>query len=70
MCPRDPNRSSIPAIKQDGFNFFWRTQVIFVGPLIPRFGLLVMSVLGFKARVDPLYAAFSPVCYVSDSPLV
>ena len=30
--------------------FFWRTLVLFVAPLIPRFGLLVMSPLGFKAR--------------------
>ena len=43
---------------------FWRTSVLFVGPLIPLFwtsgnlypwfGLLVTSALAFKARVDPL----------------
>ena len=38
------------------------------GHWYPYFGLLVMSVLGFKARVDPLHA-FSPVSS-SDSPLV
>ena len=31
-----------------------------MGPLIPLFGLLVMSALGFKARVDPHLSAFLP----------
>ena len=30
----------------------------FCGPLIPLSGLLVMSALGFKARVDPFWCAF------------
>ena len=52
-----------------GFFFkFWRIQVPFVGPLISYCGLLVMSALGFKARVDPLHA-FSLV-WSSDPPLV
>ena len=34
----------------------WRISVLFVGPLIPLLGLLVMCALGFKARVDPLLA--------------
>ena len=34
-------------------NFFWKTPVFFVGAIIPRFGLLLTSALGFEARVDP-----------------
>ena len=41
------------------FPIFWTTSVLYVGPLICLFSLLVKSVLGFKARVDrPL------VCFV------
>ena len=47
---------------------FWRTQVLFVGPLISLF-LTSTSALGFKARVDPFLRAFSPV-WSSDSLLV
>ena len=36
---------------------FW-VDIIFVGLLIPWFGLWVTSALGFKARVDPLLACF------------
>ena len=37
----------------------YRTSVLLVGRLIyPRSGLLVASTLGFKARVDPLFACF------------
>ena len=38
--------------------FFWRTQVLFVGSLIPCFGLLVTSTLSFKARVDTSLPCF------------
>ena len=40
--------------KRIGVCFFLKkssTQVLFLGPLIPYFGLLVMSVLGFKDRI-------------------
>ena len=45
------------------FNF-WRTHVLFVGPLIPLFGLLVMSALGFKARVDSLACFLACVLFL------
>ena len=43
---------------------FWRTHVRFVGPLIPCFGLLVTSALGFKARVDSL------ACFLACAPFL
>ena len=50
------------------FFYFWGHKSFSWSHLHPCFGLLVMSTLGFKARVDPLYA-FSLV-WSSDSPLV
>ena len=54
------------------FKHFWRTSILFVGPLIPLFGLLVISILGFKAEVDSLiFMLHCPhVTKSSDSPLV
>ena len=52
---------------------FWRTLVLFVGPLIPlSFELLVMSALGFKARVASLGCMLHRLLTIdsSDSPLV
>ena len=37
---------------------FWRARVILWDHWYPCFGLLVMSALGFKARVDPSLACF------------
>ena len=44
------------AIFNFGIFFFknWRTLDLSVGQLVPCFGLLVTSALGFKARVDSL----------------
>ena len=43
----------------------WRTWVLFVGSLIPCFGLLVMSPLGFKARVGSLIRTWQRhACYM------
>ena len=53
---------------------FWRTHVLFWGHWYPCFGFLVMSPLGFKARVgSALFAIFAEanVMYIpQDSPLV
>ena len=54
------------------FQISWRTSVHFVGPLTPLFQILVMSALGFKARV---YSLACVLCCLgaretSDSPLV
>ena len=50
----------------------WRTLVLFVGPLIPLFGLLMRSALSFKARVNCFIYMLSHLCAMksSDSPLV
>ena len=43
---------------------FWRTIVLLWGHWHPCFGILVMSPLGFKARVDSaLFALSGGVCY-------
>ena len=56
------------------FKSFWRTHVLFWGHWYPCFGFLVMSHLGFKARVgSALFAIFAEanVMYIpQDSPLV
>ena len=56
------------------FKVFWRTHVLFWGHWYPCFGFLVMSPLGFKARVgSALFANFAEanVMYIpQDSPLV
>ena len=51
----------------------WWTHVLFVRPLIPQFGFLVMSPLGFKARVGSIIHTWQrqTMIYIPwDSPLV
>ena len=48
----EQNRSSLIYF----LKIFGGHKFFFGGPLIPYFGLLVMSALGFKARVDPSLA--------------
>ena len=44
---------------------FWRAYILFVGPLIPCFGLLVISPLGFKARLGNLIHTWQRhTCYM------
>ena len=49
--------------------FFWRHKSFSCGHWYPCFRPLVMSALGFKARVDPFLCAFSLI-WSSNSPLV
>ena len=43
----------------NAFCNIWRTQVLFMGSLIPCFGLLVTSTLGFKTMMDNSHACYS-----------
>ena len=49
------------------FELFWKPSVLFVGPLIPCFRLLVMSALGFKNRVDPFTCILCCLCAPNSS---
>ena len=44
------------------FSNCWRTSVLFGEPFNPYFGLLVVSNLGFKARVDSLACVLYQLC--------
>ena len=72
-------QSKLPNCRSDMVFFFfkksfWWTHVLFWGHWYPCFGFLVMSPLGFKARVgSALFAIFAEadVMYIpQDSPLV
>ena len=54
-----------------GFSTILLESVFFLGPLIPLFGLLDMSAVGFKARVDPFTSVLHQLHAMdsSDSPL-
>ena len=54
------------------YQIFWRTTVLLWGHWYPVFGLLVISSLGFKAKVDPLACILHHMCAMKslDSPLV
>ena len=49
------------------FSFFWRAWVSLLGHSYPRFGLLVMSTLGFKARVDFVTCMLCDLCLMDSS---
>ena len=61
-----PLKKSTDCVDYVLFGKKWRTEVLFVRPLVPCFGILVMFVLHIKARVD-LMVVYSHCLYAIDS---
>ena len=48
-CRGLQGKYNVDLYPSNAFFNLWKTSFLFVGPLIPYFGLLVTSALGFKA---------------------